>query len=222
MVVSAQGPDAGHKLWKHAEHPDAAARWIAPLEGVSLRVFHRAPSRPRQRLARGLWAWWRNRGWRDATQALLLGFADGAHLFTGRVSRLRATWLLDHVVFSRSVVPGMAIADVGAGTGFSLLRTLGDAYSVSQARAAPLSGLRGFYLATLGGARALYLDDCIGNFQPGREADFVVLEWAATPELAWRLERCTSLAERLFALMMLGDERCVVATHVMGEAAWVR
>ncbi|MBB2487087.1 alpha/beta fold hydrolase [Mitsuaria sp. WAJ17] len=78
MAVSAQGPDAGHKLWKHAEHPDAAARWIAPLEQVSLRVFHRAPSSYRQRLWRGLWAWWLNRGWRDAAQALQDLLAQGA------------------------------------------------------------------------------------------------------------------------------------------------
>ena len=53
-------------------------------------------------------------------------------------------------------------------------------------------------------------------------ADFIALDWAATPELAWRMERCQGLAERLFALMMLGDERCVVATHVMGAVAFVR
>ena len=103
-----------------------------------------------------------------------------------------------------------------------VVRTLAQAYEVGQACRAPLSALRGFYLATLGGARALYLDEHIGNFQPGREADFIALDWAATPELAWRMERCQSLTERLFALMMLGDERCVVATHVMGEVAFVR
>jgi guanine deaminase len=36
------------------------------------------------------------------------------------------------------------------------------------------------------------------------------------------MERTTTLAERLFALMILGDERCVVATHVLGEVAWRR
>ena len=150
-----------------------------------------------------------------AASCAAAAFCPGSNLFLGS-----GFFDLDA---SRSAGLRVGLAtDIGAGTGFSLLRTLGDAYSVSQARAAPLSGLRGFYLATLGGARALYLDDCIGSFQPGREADFIALDWAATPELAWRMERCQGLAERLFALMTLGDERCVVATHVMGEVAFVR
>ena len=125
--------------------------------------------------------------------------------------------------YAASTAAGMRVGlatDVGGGTSFSLIRTLGQAYEISQTHATPLSPMRGWYLATLGGARALYLDAHIGNFQPGREADFVVLDWAATPELAWRMERTRSLAERLFALMILGDERCVVATHVMGERVW--
>ena len=93
---------------------------------------------------------------------------------------------------------------------------------MSQACGTPLGALRGFYLATLGGARALYLDDFVGSFAPGREADFVVLDWAASPELAWRMERTASLPERLFALTILADPRCVVATHVLGEVAWQR
>ena len=142
-------------------------------------------------------------------------FCPGSNLFLGS-----GFFDLDA---SRSAGLRVGLAtDIGAGTGFGLLRTLAQAYEVGQACRAPLSALRGFYLATLGGARALYLDEHIGNFQPGREADFIALDWAATPELAWRMERCQGLAERLFALMMLGDERCVVATHVMGAVAFVR
>ena len=142
-------------------------------------------------------------------------FCPGSNLFLGS-----GFFDLDA---SRSAGLRVGLAtDIGAGTGFGLLRTLAQAYEVGQACRAPLSAPRGFYLATLGGARALYLDEHIGNFQPGREADFIALDWAATPELAWRMERCQGLAERLFALMMLGDERCVVATHVMGEVAFVR
>jgi guanine deaminase len=77
-----------------------------------------------------------------------------------------------------------------------------------------------FYLATLGGARSLYLDDKIGSFAAGREADFVVLDPLATPLLAHRMAHATTLSERLFVLMMLGDERCVAATHVLGKVAF--
>ena len=150
-----------------------------------------------------------------AASGAAAAFCPGSNLFLGS-----GFFDLDA---SRSAGLRVGLAtDIGAGTGFGLLRTLAQAYEVGQACRAPLSALRGFYLATLGGAQALYLDDCIGSFQPGREADFIALDWAATPELAWRMERTTTLAERLFALMMLGDERCVVATHVMGEAAFVR
>lgn len=150
-----------------------------------------------------------------AASGAAAAFCPGSNLFLGS-----GFFDLDA---SRSAGLRVGLAtDIGAGTGFGLLRTLAQAYEVGQACRAPLSAPRGFYLATLGGARALYLDEHIGNFQPGREADFIALDWAATPELAWRMERCQSLTERLFALMMLGDERCVVATHVMGAVAFVR
>ncbi|ENO85353.1 guanine deaminase [Thauera linaloolentis] len=112
--------------------------------------------------------------------------------------------------------------DVGAGTSFSMLQTLGDAYKVLQLAGQRLSAASAFHLATLGGARSLYLDGRIGNFLPGREADFVVLDPQATPLMARRMAGCASLDERLFVLMMLGDDRAVAATHVMGEPAWRR
>lgn len=106
--------------------------------------------------------------------------------------------------------------DVGGGTSFSMLRTLSEAYKVAQLRGQNLSPLRAFYMATLGAARALRLDALIGNFEPGKEADFTVLDPAATPLLARRMQQTDSLTDRLFLLMMLGDDRAVSATHLMG------
>jgi guanine deaminase len=77
--------------------------------------------------------------------------------------------------------------------------------------------MRALYLATLGGARALGLDDLIGNFDPGKEADFVVLDPAATPAMAYRAERCESIEDLLFATLMLGDDRAVASTWSLGR-----
>ena len=112
--------------------------------------------------------------------------------------------------------------DIGAGTSFSQLATLNAAYKVSALNAAPITAFEGLYLATLGGARALDLDDRIGSLRPGQEADLVVLDPAATPLLAFRTARSQSLEETLFILMTLGDERAVRATYVGGALAHAR
>jgi guanine deaminase len=106
--------------------------------------------------------------------------------------------------------------DVGGGTSFSMLRTQSEAYKVVQVAGGRLSSLSAFYHATLGGARALYLEHQIGNFAPGKEGDFAVLDLCATPLMARRMNSATSIEERLFAVAMLGDDRNVVATHLMG------
>jgi guanine deaminase len=107
--------------------------------------------------------------------------------------------------------------DIGAGTSFSLIETIDEAYKVQQLQGTTLSPLKSFYLATLGGARVLDLDDRIGNFDPGKEADFVVLDLAPTPLLARRLARCENLSEQLFVLSTLGDDRCIRETWILGE-----
>lgn len=108
--------------------------------------------------------------------------------------------------------------DVGGGTSFSMLRTLSEAYKVAQLAGQTLAPLRAFFLATLGSARALYLDHLLGNFERGKEGDFVVLDPSATPLLARRMQHTDGLAERLFLLLMLGDDRAISATHVMGRS----
>ena len=85
-----------------------------------------------------------------------------------------------------------------------------------------LTPLKAFYLATLGGAEALYLDHRVGNFSVGKEADFVVVDLAPTELMQKRMEQAKTLEQRLFALMMLGDDRCIQATHVMGRRQYSR
>ncbi|HEX8642867.1 MAG TPA: guanine deaminase [Allosphingosinicella sp.] len=106
--------------------------------------------------------------------------------------------------------------DIGAGTTLSVLHTLGEAYKTCQLRGASLDPFRAFHLATAGGAQVLGIADRVGGLLPGQEADFVVLDEAATPLLA---RRCAgaSLHDRLFALQVLGDDRAVGATYLRGR-----
>lgn len=111
--------------------------------------------------------------------------------------------------------------DIGAGTSFSLLHTLGEAYKVCQLKGHALDPFRALYLATAGGAKVIGIGDRVGGLQPGQEADFVVLDSAATPLLARRTAEA-SLFDRVFALQILGDDRAVAATYVAGELAYAR
>ena len=107
--------------------------------------------------------------------------------------------------------------DVGAGTSFSILQTLNEAYKVMQLQGQKLNPFKSLYLATLGGARALSLDDKVGSFAAGNEADFVVLDYHATPLMKYRMQQANSFEEKLFVIMMLGDDRAVRATYAMGK-----
>jgi guanine deaminase len=114
--------------------------------------------------------------------------------------------------------------DVGGGTSFSQLQTMSDAYKVAQLQGESLSVFKAFYLATLGAAKALALEDKLGSFDVGKEADFIVLDLQATPLMALRnpvphAESLDQLAEKAFAMMILGDDRSIVATYVAGNLA---
>lgn len=112
--------------------------------------------------------------------------------------------------------------DVGGGGSFSLISMMGEAYKVGQLQGDNLDPLKAFHLATLAGAKALHIDDRVGNLAPGKEADFVVLDLAATPLLARRTARAKTLAETLFILSVLADERVVERTYLAGRLAHTR
>jgi guanine deaminase len=104
--------------------------------------------------------------------------------------------------------------------------------NLAEAERNKLSPYRAFYALTLGGAQALYLDDRIGNFEPGKEADFVVLDWTAGQRaVEWQTSRMAGkdgpktvevAANLLFAIMTLGDDRSVDETWIMGEQAYTK
>lgn len=152
---------------------------------------------------------------RMAESGAAVAFSPTSNLFLG-------SGLFD---LGQALEAGMAVSiatDVGGGSSFSMLRTLAAAYQVAHLKGHVLSPLRAFYLATLAGARALGVDHAIGNFLPGKEADFIVLDPAATPLLARRMGSARSLEERLFLWLTLGDDRAVAATSILGEAQWQR
>ena len=127
--------------------------------------------------------------------------------------------------FERADAKGVLLSlasDVGAGTSFCMLQTMNEAYKVARMKGSYLPALRMFYMATLGAARAMQLEGVIGNFAAGAEADFIVLDPAATPLLKRRTNECDNLEELLFALALLGDDRAVAATYAGGRLQWAK
>ena len=107
--------------------------------------------------------------------------------------------------------------DVGGGTSFSMLRTLDEARKVARLQGQDLSPLRALYLATLGAARCLKVDDRIGRLEVGAEADFIVLDLEATALLARRGAAAATLSDALRILITLGDDRAIAATYILGR-----
>ncbi|MDQ2094877.1 guanine deaminase [Rhodalgimonas zhirmunskyi] len=114
-------------------------------------------------------------------------------------------------------IHGAIATDVGGGTSYSMLQTLNEGYKVLQLQRQQRHPFEMFHWATRGNAVALGLEDRIGTLAEGSEADLVVLDCRATPEMALRADTVETLAEELFLLMVLGDDRAVVQTYVAGE-----
>lgn len=139
--------------------------------------------------------------------------------------------------------------DMGGGNRFSMINVLEDAYKVGMLNNCALDGsvvpslqnlaesernklspFRGFWSITQGGAEALYIDEYVGNFDIGKEADFVALDWTAgPPAVAWHAsllvdeggpQTVEQAGELLFSIMMVSDERAVDETWVMGRRAY--
>lgn len=126
-----------------------------------------------------------------------------------------------HYDFARMQRAGLrtgVATDIGGGTSYSMLETLDAFYKSQQLQGNRLNPLMSFYMMTRGNAEALSLEGKIGSIVPDADADLVVLNAAATPAMSVKMERVETLAEELFLLQTLGDDRAVVETYVAGVA----
>ncbi|RUM97414.1 guanine deaminase [Pseudaminobacter arsenicus] len=112
-----------------------------------------------------------------------------------------------------------AASDVGGGTNYSMLRTMDEGYKVIALNGEKLNPFASFWQMTRGNAEALSVTDRVGTLDAGTEADIVVLDSRATPAMRLRMETVETLAEELFLIQTLGDDRAIREVYVAGRAA---
>ena len=156
----------------------------------------------------------------DEAEAQLMAASGSVAVFCPTSNLFLGSGLFDMANLRRRDRPvrvGLA-TDIGGGTSYSMLRTAAEAYKVLQLRRQNWPVFEAFYTLTRGNAEALELGDTIGSLVPGLEADMVVLDSRATPAMAHRMMTIEgSLAEELFVLMTVGDDRNIAATYVAGR-----
>lgn len=110
--------------------------------------------------------------------------------------------------------------DWGGGNSLSMFAVMDDAYKVAMLNSYKIPSMVRWYLCTFGAAKSLGLSDKIGNFTPGKEADFIVIDPYVSPYLNYRLESAADIFDMLFILMTLCDDRNIKATYIYGNLAY--
>jgi guanine deaminase len=200
-----------------AENP-AEVRWVAELFPDSrsyLDVYakHGLLNR-RAILAHGIWL-------DDADRALLaesgaqIAFCPSSNLFLG-------SGLFGWAAAEDAGVAISLASDVGGGTSLSMQRTMADGYKVQALAGTKLSAWALLHAATRGSAEALGLGDEIGSLEAGAVADLCIWDWAGSDVARHRQQVARNLHEKVFAWIMLGDERDLVESWVAGAPAYRR
>jgi guanine deaminase len=114
--------------------------------------------------------------------------------------------------------------DVGAGTGLSLLKEAVASYQAQMvaSQRVRLTPAHLLWLVTLAGAEILGLDDVVGDFTPGKAADYVLLRPPPGGTLEATLARSRDARDALGAVFALAREESVSEVRVAGKRVWPR
>lgn len=135
--------------------------------------------------------------------------------------------------WKRTVASGVNIAagtDFGGGDEWLIPRVLGDAFKVHITEpgddGVSMHPAELLFIGTLAGARALDMENRFGNFDVGKEADFVVVDPSGTPALNANVTRAVRAQDpdlardqTLFALLMGIRESSIAEVYVQGRRA---
>lgn len=208
---------AGTYMQTHVAENRAEVQWVQSLFPTArsyLDVYDRdGLIGPRAVLAHGIWL-------DDNDRAVLrdsgaqIAHSPSSNLFLG-------SGLFDWATAQREGVNVSLASDVGGGTSLSMLRNMADAYKIQAMQGTRLTAWKALHTATLGAAQHLGLADEMGRIEPGCMADLAVWQWAVGPVAEHRDSLAqTSLHERVFAWMTLGDERNLVSTWIAGRPVY--
>ncbi|MEO8153480.1 MAG: guanine deaminase [Rhizobacter sp.] len=204
---------AGVYMQTHVAENRDEVRWVRELfpEARSyLDVYARAGLlNARSVLAHGIWL-------DDADRAALresgaqIAHSPSSNLFLG-------SGLFDWRAAEAAGAAVSVATDVGGGTSLCQLRSLADAYKIQAMAGQRLTAWKGLHAVTLGAATALSLAGEIGSLEAGCMADVCVWNWAVGPVAEHRMSVARDLHEKVFAWMLLGDERNLADTYVAGR-----
>ena len=203
----------GTYLQTHVAENRDELNWVAELfpdarSYLDVYARHRLIG-PRSVLAHGIWF--------DDEDRAMLGRAGAQIAHSPSSNLFLGSGLCDWRALEDAGAAVSLASDVGGGTSLSMLRTMADAYKVQALRGVRLPAWKALHAATRGAAAALGLEHEIGSFDVGTVADCVAWHYAVGAVASARDAVASSLHERVFAWMTLGDERNVVATYVAGR-----